>query len=515
MILDGWGEREACPDNAISRAEPRHFYSLQSGYPATLLTCSGKDVGLPEGQMGNSEVGHLNIGSGRVVFQEISRISNAIEDASFFSNSAFLAAIDSARKNKGAVHLMGLLSDGGVHSHSEHIFALLRLCQMQQQGKVFVHAFLDGRDVGPQTADKYIAELEEEMRRLGIGKIATLGGRFYGMDRDKRWDRIEKAYDAMVLGEGQKAPNAFAALQNSYEDRLSDEFMEPAVIIDDKARPIGLVEDGDSIIFFNFRADRARQISRAFTDKEMPFFERKAKPEVFYVCMTQYDANINASVAFPPQNLENTLGEVLSAAGLKQLRVAETEKYAHVTFFFNGGVEAANPGEDRILIPSPAVATYNLQPEMSAPEVTRRVIQEIERDFYDVIIINYANPDMVGHTGILEAAIKAVKTVDECMIRVVRAVRDRGGITLVTADHGNCEMMVCPLTGNPFTAHTCGKVPFILVSDKHRNRLLRGGARLSDIAPTILELLQLPIPAEMSGRSILVSEGSQANTQPL
>lgn len=369
--------------------------------------------------------------------------------------------------------------------------------------KVFIHAFLDGRDVGPQTAGRYIAELEEEMQRLGVGKIATLGGRFYGMDRDKRWDRIEKAYNAIVLGEGRKAPNAYAALQNSYENRLNDEFMEPAVIINDKAQPIGLIEDGDSVIFFNFRADRARQISRAFTDKEMLSFERKVKPEVFYVCLTQYDTTIEAPVAFPPQNLENTLGEVLSAAGLKQLRIAETEKYAHVTFFFNGGVEAANPGEDRVLIPSPAVATYNLQPEMSAPEVTRRVIQEIARDFYDVIIINYANPDMLGHTGILEAAVKAVKTVDECMAQVVRAVREKGGITLVTADHGNCEMMLCPLTGNPFTAHTCGKVPFILVSDRHRDCLLRGDARLSDIAPTILELLHLPVPAEMSGKSLL------------
>jgi len=506
MILDGWGNRAACSDNAISLANPVNFCNLKTKYPSTLLACSGKDVGLPAGQMGNSEVGHLNIGSGRIVFQEISRISNAIEDGSFFSNPVFLAAINSARAKNGAVHLMGLLSDGGVHSHSEHIYALLRLCQMQEVEKVFVHAFLDGRDVGPQTAGKYIAELEEEMQRLGVGRMATLGGRFYGMDRDKHWDRIEKAYDAMVLGEGRKAPNAFAALQNSYEARLSDEFMEPVVIIDEKGGPLGLIEDEDSIIFFNFRADRARQISRAFTDRELHSFNRKVRPEVFFVCLTQYDATIEAPVAFPPQNLENTLGEVLAAAGLKQLRIAETEKYAHVTFFFNGGVEAANPGEDRILIPSPAVATYNLQPEMSAPEVSKRVIQEIERDFYDVIIMNYANPDMVGHTGILEAAVRAVKTVDECMIEVVRLVREKGGVTLITADHGNCEMMVCPQTGNPFTAHTCEKVPFILVSDEHIECQLWDDAILSDIAPTILELLDLPVPAEMTGKSLLRGE---------
>ncbi len=506
MILDGWGSRAACSDNAISAANPQNFYALQEKYPDTLLRCSGQDVGLPKGQMGNSEVGHLNIGSGRIVFQEITRISIAVDDGTFFRNQEFLKAIDYARKNDGAVHLMGLLSDGGVHSLLEHLYALLHLCKNEGMKKVYIHGYLDGRDVGPQSAGVYLRELQEKMRELGLGQIATLSGRFYGMDRDKRWDRVEKTYNAMVKGEGRKAPNALAALQSSYENRINDEFVEPVVIIDQEANPVGLVKDGDSLIFFNFRADRARQISRAFVDADFDEFERGGKPEIYYLCMTQYDADLEAPVAFAPQNLENTLGEVLAAAGLHQLRIAETEKYAHVTFFFNGGVEDPNPGEDRILIPSPKVATYNLKPEMSAPELTAKILEELERDYYDVVVMNYANPDMVGHTGVLEAAIKAVKTVDACLQQVVSKVLAKKGTVIITADHGNCEMMVCPETGGPFTAHTTAMVPFILVSQQYKDCKLREAAMLCDIAPTILNLLGIAIPEEMTGKNIISEE---------
>jgi 2,3-bisphosphoglycerate-independent phosphoglycerate mutase len=503
MILDGWGERHACCDNAITSAEPKNFISLEQNYPHTLLKCSGKEVGLPAGLMGNSEVGHLNIGSGRVVYQEISRLFNAIEDHSFFENKEFLKAMEFAQAHNGAVHLMGLLSDGGVHSHIEHIYALLELCAQKQIKSVFVHAFLDGRDVGPKTALGFIESLQGKMRALGCGQIATLGGRYYGMDRDKHWDRIEKAYNALVLGEGKNAANAQAALENSYESRVTDEFVEPVVLVDQHSQPLGLVQDGDAVIFFNFRADRARQITRAFVEQDFNGFNRRKKPDIYYVCMTQYDVNIDAPVAFMPQDLTNTLGEVLSQNGLKQLRIAETEKYAHVTFFFNGGVEAANPGEDRILIPSPAVATYNLAPQMSAPQVTQRVLEELDRDYYDVVILNYANADMVGHTGVLEAAVEAVKTVDDCLGQVVDRVLNKNGTVLITADHGNCEMMVSPETGSPFTAHTTSRVPFILVSKEHRNATLKENGALRDIAPTILSLLDLPIPAEMTGQCLI------------
>ncbi len=504
MILDGWGTRHACADNAISQANPVNFYSLQATYPHTLLNCSGRDVGLPHDLMGNSEVGHLNIGSGRIVYQEISRISNAIEDGSFFTNAEILQAIEFARRHQGAVHLMGLLSDGGVHSHNEHIYALLDLCKSQEMNRVYLHCFLDGRDVGPKTGAGFIAELQQKLNNLGLGQIATVGGRYYGMDRDKHWDRIERAYLAMVKAEGHKAANAFAAVENSYNDRVFDEFMEPTVIIDANGQAVGPVRDGDSIIFFNFRADRARQISRAFVDEEMPYFERGPKPQVHFLCMTQYDATIQAPVAFPPQNLNNTLGEILAQHNLRQLRIAETEKYAHVTFFFNGGVEKPNPGEDRVLIPSPAVATYNLKPEMSAVEVTDRVIEELQRDYYDVVIMNYANPDMVGHTGVLEAAVKAVQTVDRCLRRVVDQALALQGTILVTADHGNCEMMVCPKTGNPFTAHTTEKVPFIVVGEPFVGKSLREEGSLRDIAPTMLSLLGLKVPPEMTGQSLII-----------
>ncbi|MGE5389809.1 MAG: 2,3-bisphosphoglycerate-independent phosphoglycerate mutase [Deltaproteobacteria bacterium] len=503
MILDGWGTRHDCRDNAITEANPVNFYALKEKYPNTLLKCSGRDVGLPAGQMGNSEVGHLNMGSGRTVYQEITRISNAIEDGTFYQNPEILKAIESARENGGAVHLMGLLSDGGVHSSMDHLYALLDLCKQQGAPRVFVHAYLDGRDVDPKSAARFISALQKKIDVLQLGQIATLSGRYWGMDRDKHWDRVEKTYNAMVLGEGIKAPNAFAAVESSYEARVTDEFVEPAVIIDQEGQPLGTVRDGDTIIFFNFRADRARQITRAFVDREMPHFDRRVRPSVYYLCMTSYDATINAPVAFPPQNLTNTLGEVLAQHGLKQLRIAETEKYAHVTFFFNGGIEEPNPGEERILIPSPSVATYNLKPEMSAQEITDRVIAELQRDIYDVVIMNYANPDMVGHTGVLEAAVKAVVTVDQCLQRVVEQVRSQGGNVIITADHGNCEMMTDPDSGSPYTAHTTEKVPLILVADGYLGRQLRGEGSLADIAPTMLTMLDLPIPQEMTGQPLI------------
>jgi len=503
MILDGWGLRDSAGDNAVTLAEPANFYRLRDNYPYTCLQCSGLNVGLPRGQMGNSEVGHLNIGSGRIVYQEITRISNAIEDGSFFTNRELNSAVDYALKNQGALHLMGLLSDGGVHSHIEHLYALLQLARDKGLEKVFVHAFLDGRDVSPKSAVEFISALENKMKELGVGKIASLSGRYYAMDRDNHWDRIEKAYNALVLGEGVKAPNPYAAIENSYEVRIYDEFVEPVVIVDEKGVPVATIKDGDGVIFFNFRADRAREITRALVDPEMDKFNRRVRPQIYYVCMTQYDVTIDAPVAFLPQSLENTLGEILGKQGLHQLRIAETEKYAHVTFFFNGGVEEPNPGEDRILIPSPNVATYNLKPEMSAYEVTERVLKEIERDYYDVIIINFANPDMVGHTGVLDAAIKAVKAVDECMAQIVDKVLAHKGCVLITADHGNCELMVDPETGSPHTAHTTDEVPFILVGDMFKGCSLRKEASLRDIAPTILTLLDIPIPEEMTGKSLI------------
>ena len=502
MILDGWGQRCASEDNAISCANPANFQALQDQYPHTLLECSGYAVGLPRGQMGNSEVGHLNIGAGRVVYQEITRICQAIEDGTFFKNPELIRAIDYARQHVGRVHLMGLVSDGGVHSDLSHLFALLQLCKNNGMDQVYVHGFLDGRDVGPQSAPEYIHALEVKMNELAVGSIATLGGRFYGMDRDNRWERIEKAYHAMVSGKGNKAPSAQAAITASYEDRITDEFMEPVVIVDRSGQPIATIRDGDSVIFFNFRADRARQISHALVDEHLALFPRPVRPSIHFVCMTQYDVGLEAPVAFQPQNLANTLGEVLSRQGLRQLRIAETEKYAHLTFFFNGGVEEAEPGEDRILIPSPKVATYNLQPAMSAREITDRTLLELDRDYYDVIFINYANADMVGHTGILEAAVDAIKVLDECLGFIAQRVLSKGGTLLITADHGNAEKMVGE-SGTPFTAHTMSNVPFILVADGYKGRLLRPGGSLRDIAPTLLSLLGIPIPDEMTGSPLV------------
>jgi len=505
FILDGWGCSEKTQGNAIACASKPNMNKLLAEYPHTLLGTSGEDVGLPEGQMGNSEVGHLNIGAGRVVYQELTRISKAIRERTFYDNPVLLEAIDKVRGRQAALHLMGLLSDGGVHSHIKHLYALLELARDQGVSRVFVHAFLDGRDVPPANAREYILHLAERMEKIETGHIATVMGRYYAMDRDHRWERTKSAYQAMVLGEGYQAFSALEAMEQAYARGETDEFVKPTVVIDGQGHPVGRVEDGDAIIFYNFRPDRARQITRAFVDADFDGFERPvASPVVHYVCMTQYDKTIDAPVAFHPQTLVNTLGEVLSYHKLKQLRLAETEKYAHVTFFFNGGVEKPNEGEERILVPSPNVATYDLQPSMSAEQVTDILLDKINEQGYDVIIVNYANPDMVGHTGILSAAIQAVETVDQCIGRGIQAVQQAGGIALITADHGNAESMV-DAEGDPFTAHTTDPVPLVLVSQEHKNAKLCPG-RLEDIAPTMLNLLNIEKPPEMTGHSLLEAD---------
>ncbi|MGB9840005.1 2,3-bisphosphoglycerate-independent phosphoglycerate mutase [Thermovenabulum sp.] len=503
VILDGWGLDDRVEVNAIARANTPNFDRYFKDYFSTILEASGLAVGLPEGQMGNSEVGHLNLGAGRIVYQELTRISEDIKKGEFFKNEVLLKAVENVKANNSSLHLMGLLSDGGVHSHIEHLFALLRLAKEHQVERVYIHAFLDGRDVPPACAGIYIEQLEEKMRELGTGKIATISGRYYAMDRDKRWDRTQKAYDAMVLGEGIYAGSAKDALEMAYERGETDEFVTPTVILKDDRTPVATINDRDSIIFFNFRPDRARQLTYAFCDEDFEcFIRRKGFIKVYYVSMTQYDEKVkNANVAYKPQSLNNIFGEVISKAGFKQLRIAETEKYAHVTFFFNGGLEKAFPGEDRILIPSPKVPTYDIKPEMSAYEVTEEVIRQINRNYYDVIILNFANPDMVGHTGVFDAAVKAVEAVDDCLGRVVDAVKKTGGITIITADHGNVERMKDPETGEPYTAHTSDPVPFIIIDDK-AYKLRRG--ILADVAPTMLYLLGLDKPEEMTGQNLIL-----------
>lgn len=503
-ILDGWGHSDVREGNAIAQAELPNFRRLEKTYAHTLLQASGEAVGLPEGQMGNSEVGHLNMGAGRVVYQELTRIFKAIKDGELLENSVLIEAMEQARQKDKALHLLGLLSDGGVHSHIEHLFALLDMAKSRGLEKVYVHAVLDGRDVLPQSAKDFITQLEEKMRSLGVGQIASISGRYYVMDRDKRWERLEKGYLALVLGEGKYAPGALAALESSYELRVTDEFVLPTVIVGGDGKPVGAIQEGDSVIFFNFRADRAREISHAFVDQEFTWFERTAHPNVHFVCMTQYEDTVEAPVAFPQQNLENTLGEILSQNSLQQLRIAETEKYAHVTFFFNGGIEEPDLGEERILIPSPKVATYNLQPEMSAPEVTKTLLAQVRENTYDVIILNFANPDMVGHTGVFEATVKAVEAVDSCLGEIYAAVQEMGGTLIVTADHGNAEAKVDLKTGLPLTAHSTNPVPFILADDSYIGGQLRDGGALCDIAPTMLELLGIPQPAEMTGKSLVL-----------
>ncbi|MCH4889126.1 2,3-bisphosphoglycerate-independent phosphoglycerate mutase [Acidaminobacter sp. JC074] len=494
VVLDGWGINKPSESNAIHLADTPNMDAYFKQYPNTKLHTSGLAVGLPDGQMGNSEVGHLNIGAGRVVYQALTRITKSINDGDFFENEALQVAVKNVKENDSALHLMGLFSPGGVHSHTEHLKGLLQLAKKENVSKVYVHAFLDGRDTPPQSAIDFVKDMEDYMAKENIGQVATLSGRYYAMDRDKRWERVEIAYNNLVLGNGKKAESAVEALEASYAEEVYDEFVMPTIINEDAT-----VKDHDSIIFFNFRPDRAREITRAFVDKDFNDFER-AKKDVTYVCMTEYDKTIeNVSVAFKPEILKNTLGEYLSKQGKTQLRIAETEKYAHVTFFFNGGVEEAEEGESRVLVNSPSVATYDLKPEMSAYEVTDALEAEIDKDIHDVVILNYANPDMVGHTGVIDAAVKAVETVDTCLKRIVDKVLSKGGTLLITADHGNAEEMVNEETGKPQTAHTTYDVPLLMIgTDRELNE-----GKLCDLAPTLLELMNLDVPEEMTGKSLL------------
>ena len=500
MILDGFGLAPKSEGNAVEAANKPNFDRLMEKYPSTQLQASGLHVGLPDGQMGNSEVGHLNIGAGRIIYQELTRITKEIKEGGFFKNEALTLAVNNAKENNSALHLMGLLSDGGVHSHIDHLKGLLKLAKESGLTKVYVHGFMDGRDVPPSSGKVFITELEEYMNEIGVGKIATIAGRYYAMDRDNRWERVELAYNAMVHGKGEISSSALEAIEKSYNDNKTDEFVLPAVIDKD-----GMIKNGDSIIFFNFRPDRARELTRAINDKEFIGFHRD-RLDLTFVTMTQYDKTLEGvHVAYSPQSINNTLGEYVSNHGLNQLRIAETEKYAHVTFFFNGGVEKENPGEDRALIASPKVATYDLKPEMSAYELTDELINRLDSDKYDMVILNYANPDMVGHTGIIEAAVKAVETVDECLGRVAEKVLEKDGTLFVTADHGNAEIMIDFSTGNPFTAHTTDPVPFIWVSNNTEGRTLKEG-KLADIAPTMLNEMGLEKPAEMTGECLIVSK---------
>ena len=500
MILDGFGINENTDGNAVKLAKTPNIDKLMKKYPTTEIYTSGLKVGLPEGQMGNSEVGHTNIGAGRIVYQDLTKITKSIEDGDFFTIPEFTEAIENCRKYNSKLHILGLLSDGGVHSHNRHLYGLLEMAKRRDFENVYVHCFLDGRDTPPASAEGYIAELEEKMKEKGIGKIASISGRYYAMDRDKRWERVKKCYDALVRGEGNKSTSATIAIEDSYQKEVFDEFVEPTVICNGET-PIATIGEHDSVIFFNFRPDRAREITRAIVDKDFDGFETE-KIDTYFVCFTSYDETMpNVKIAFKKEPLVNTLGEVLSKNNLTQLRIAETEKYAHVTFFFNGGEEKQYPGEDRILVPSPKVATYDLQPEMSAPEVTEKVVEAINADKYDVIILNYANPDMVGHTGSLPAAIKAVETIDECVGKVVDAMLAHHGTMLITADHGNCEQMIDYKTGEPHTAHTTNPVPLILVTENENLKVKSG--KLADLAPTILEILGIEKPTEMTGESIL------------
>ncbi len=504
IIMDGYGKSCETKGNAVVCANSVNVNSLFKNYPSTLIGASGMDVGLPEGQMGNSEVGHLNMGAGRIVYQELTRITKAIKDGDFFTNPEFLAAIENAKTNGKKLHLYGLLSDGGVHSHLTHLFALIELAKMKGLDDVYVHCFLDGRDVSPTSGADFIKALKEKMQELSFGSIASVGGRYYVMDRDNRWERVEKAYDMMTSAIGETTEDAEQYVRNSYENNVTDEFVIPAHVVKD-GKPVGRIEEGDSIIFFNFRPDRARQITRAMSEKEFDGFTRKSGfINPFYVCFTRYDASFtNVKIAFKPQVLTNTLGEYLSKLGLSQLRIAETEKYAHVTFFFNGGVEKANDKEDRELIASPKVATYDLKPEMSAYEVTEKVLEKIDEDFYDVIILNFANCDMVGHTGVFGAAVKAVQTVDECVDKVVNRILEKGGCAIITADHGNADKME-EADGSPFTAHTTNKVPFIVVGEEFKGKKLRDGGILADVAPTLLDMMDVAVPEEMTGKTLII-----------
>ena len=500
MILDGYGINDSAHGNAIAAAKKPNLDRIFSQYPMTRIDASGLAVGLPEGQMGNSEVGHLNIGAGRIVYQELTKITKAIQDGIFFDNIPLNSACDHVLATGGALHLYGLLSDGGVHSHFTHLQALVQLAKKRGIEKLFVHCFMDGRDVPPSSGIDYITQLEDYLAAEGIGRVGVVSGRYYAMDRDKRWERVVQAYDALTLGEGHKAGCGAEAVKAAYDRGETDEFILPTVCGDAAG---GFISDGDAIIMFNFRPDRAREITRAFVDVDFDGFERRKAPQnLKYICMTQYDAEMpNVEVAFPPHRLENTLGEYISGLGLHQLRIAETEKYAHVTFFFNGGVEEPNPLEDRVLIPSPKVATYDLQPEMSAFEVTDKVLEEIASSKYDLIILNFANPDMVGHTGVFDAAVAAVEALDGCVGRIANAVLAAGGQILLTADHGNADQMLDG-EGNVVTAHSTNQVPLVHIAAQPVDGFKEGG-KLADIAPTLLRLMELPVPAEMTGESLI------------
>ena len=502
MILDGFGENPNNEGNAVNLAKKPNIDKLRKICPVSHIDASGAAVGLPDGQMGNSEVGHTNIGAGRIVYQKLTKITKSIEDGDFFSIPEFTEAIENVKKNNSKLHIMGLLSDGGVHSHQTHLYGLLELAKRKGlDNNVFIHAFMDGRDTLPASGEGYIQELQEKMKEKGVGKIATLSGRYYAMDRDKRWDRVEKAYNALVKGEGVLAKDPIQAIEESYQQEIFDEFVVPTVITDANDQPLAKIESGDSVIFFNFRPDRARQLTRAIVDDKFDGFKTD-KLDIDFVCMTEYDDTMpNVKIAFKPEELTNTFGEVVSNLGKKQLRIAETEKYAHVTFFFNGGREEPYPGEDRILVNSPKVATYDLQPEMSAYEVTEKVLEAINSEKYDTIILNFANTDMVGHTGNIDAAIKAVEAVDKCVGEIVEAVQKQNGVLLITADHGNAEQMIDYQTGEPLTSHTTNLVPLILVGME--NVELKDG-RLCDLTPTMLDIMEEQKPKEMTGESLLI-----------
>ena len=500
-IMDGWGIRDEKEGNAIKEANTPNFDMLCKTYPHTKIYAEGEHVGLPAGQMGNSEVGHLNLGAGRIVFQELSRINNEIKTGNFFKNEAFLKAADHVKKYNSALHIYGLVSPGGVHSSMDHIFALIDFAKKENIKNFYVHAFLDGRDTPPQSAVTYLKEVEEKLKENGFAPVATVSGRYYAMDRDNRWDRVEKAYDALTSMTGEKASSAVEAVEKSYAAGTTDEFVLPTIIGDENSR----IKDNDAIIFFNFRPDRAREITRAFTQSDFNGFERKVAPKnLFYVTMTQYDETFTLDIAFKPEHMTNILGEVLSKNGIRQLRTAETEKYAHVTFFFNGGEEKPFENEERILVKSPKVPTYDMQPEMSAYEVKDNVLKALDSDKYGVIIVNFANPDMVGHTGVESAAIKAIEAVDTCIGEIVQKVVEKGYVMYLTADHGNAECMIDPKTKKPFTAHTTNMVPFIAINLKDKNAQLRDGASLCDVAPTILKTMDIEQPEEMTGKSILI-----------
>ncbi|MCI9127049.1 MAG: 2,3-bisphosphoglycerate-independent phosphoglycerate mutase [Eubacterium sp.] len=504
MVLDGYGLNDKTEGNAIAMADTPVMDKLMAEYPFVKGNASGMAVGLPEGQMGNSEVGHMNIGAGRIIYQDLTRITKDIEDGTFFENKVLLQAIENCKKNNSDLHLWGLLSDGGVHSHNTHLYGLLEMAKKNGLKNVYVHAFLDGRDTPPASGKDYVEELEAKMAEIGVGKVASLSGRYYAMDRDNNWDRVKMAYDSLVTGEGVKATDAVQAMADSYADEKTDEFVLPTVITDENGKPLSLVKNGDSVIFFNFRPDRARELTRAFCDDKFEGFEREFLNTTF-VCFKDYDETIpNKMIAFEKEEIKNTFGEFLAANGKKQLRLAETEKYAHVTFFFNGGVEDPNTDEFRLLVNSPKdVATYDLKPEMSAPEVGMDLVEAIKSDEYDVIIINFANPDMVGHTGVIPAAVKAVERVDSLVGEAVEAVKDVDGVLFICADHGNAEKMVDYETGAPHTAHTTNPVPFILVNADPSWKLREGGC-LADIAPTLIEVMGLEQPKEMTGKSLIV-----------